>query len=84
MPQMTGDIELNQYQPSTKNNVIQMTNTPHAYERLIADETDIVFVAGPSDAQGKAAVPLAKRSNSHLSTKRRSYFLSTGKIPSTN
>ena len=57
---MTGDIELNQYQPSTKNNVIQMTNTPHAYERLIADETDIVFVAGPSDAQGKTAATAGK------------------------
>ena len=37
-----------------------MTNTPHAYERLIADETDIVFVAGPSDAQGKTAATAGK------------------------
>jgi phosphate transport system substrate-binding protein len=35
--------------------VIKCTNTPSAYERLISGETDMIFVAAPSDEQQKRA-----------------------------
>ncbi|WP_373740526.1 PstS family phosphate ABC transporter substrate-binding protein [Neisseria sp.] len=40
--------------------MVAMTNTPDAYERLIKGETDIIFVAEPSDAQVKAAAAAGK------------------------
>lgn len=39
---------------------VRMTNTPQAYERLIAGETDMIFVAAPSDEQVKAAKAAGK------------------------
>lgn len=40
--------------------VVAMHNTPDAYRRLIAGETDIIFVAAPSDAQIQAAKAAGK------------------------
>lgn len=37
-----------------------MNNTPEAYQRLINGETDIIFVAAPSDAQVQAAAAAGK------------------------
>lgn len=35
--------------------IVQCTTTPEAYQRLIDDETDLIFAAAPSDQQIKAA-----------------------------
>lgn len=40
--------------------VVTMTNTPDAYQRLIDGKTDIIFVAAPSDAQIQAAKAAGK------------------------
>lgn len=40
--------------------MVAMTNTPDAYERLIKGETDMIFVAEPSDAQVRAAAAAGK------------------------
>lgn len=51
-----GDYQLN------KSDVFQMTTTPYAYKRLINGETDIIFVAAPSEKQ----ILEAEKQNSHL------------------
>jgi phosphate transport system substrate-binding protein len=43
------------YSPEAAAEHIKMSNTPRAYERLIAGEVDVIFVAQPSQAQKKAA-----------------------------
>lgn len=40
--------------------VVQMNNTPDAYQRLIEGKTDIIFVAAPSEAQVQAAKAAGK------------------------
>ncbi|KIL43469.1 membrane protein [Jeotgalibacillus alimentarius] len=41
--------------PHVGNSVVQSTKTDQAYERLIGEETDIIFTAGPSKRQELAA-----------------------------
>ncbi|MBM7579145.1 PstS family phosphate ABC transporter substrate-binding protein [Jeotgalibacillus terrae] len=41
--------------PHVGNSVVLSTKTDHAYQRLIDEETDIIFTAGPSERQELAA-----------------------------
>lgn len=48
------------YDRRDSSGLVAMNNTPEAYQRLIDGQTDIIFVAAPSDAQVQAAAAAGK------------------------